>query len=342
VALALTLSKLAELVNGSIVRGDPATVYSGMAALDTAGPEDVSFFGNDKYRAQFETARAGAVIVAQGESGGPQEVALVAVDNPTMAVSAVISHFSAAARPFEPGIHPKASVDSSAKVDPAKVKVHAGAVIMESAVVGDGTEIGPNVVVYPEVVIGRDCRIYANVTIREKCSLGDRVILQPGVVVGSDGYGYQFKDGRHMKIDQVGVVEIGDDVEIGSNTTIDRARFGKTVVGEGTKIDNQVQLGHNVVVGMHCLIIAQSGIAGSSHLGDYVTVAAQVGVAGHVKVGDKAVLGARTGVTQSLEGGKTYLGNPAVPMMEEQKCRALVRRLPEIVKDLRELKKRGN
>lgn len=339
-ALALTLSELAGLVNGSIVRGDPATVYSGMAALDAAGPGDISFFGNDKYRAQFEAAKAGAVIVARGESGGPEEMAIVAVDNPTMAVSAVISHFSIAVRPFQPGIHPRAFVDPSAKLDPGKVQVHAGAVVMEGAVVGDGTEIGPNVVIYPEVVIGRDCRIYANVTIRERCLIGDRVILQPGAVIGSDGYGYQFKDGRHVKIDQVGIVEIGDDVEIGSNTTIDRARFGKTVVGEGTKIDNQVQLGHNVVVGKHCLIIAQTGIAGSTRLGDYVTVAAQVGMVGHVTVGDKAVLGARTGVTQNLEGGKTYLGNPAVPMMEEQKCRALVRRLPEIVKDLKELKKR--
>ncbi|HEY8961727.1 MAG TPA: UDP-3-O-(3-hydroxymyristoyl)glucosamine N-acyltransferase, partial [Luteolibacter sp.] len=194
-------------------------------------------------------------------------------------------------------------------------------------------------VVGEDAVLGRDCHLYANVTVRERCVLGDRVILQPGAVIGSDGYGYEFSNGRHLKIDQVGIVELGDDVEIGANTTIDRARFGKTVVGEGSKIDNLVQIAHNVVIGKHCLVISQSGIAGSARLGDYVTAAAQVGVAGHVSVGDKAILGARTGVTSNLEGGITYLGNPAVPFAQEQKTRALVRRLPKLVEEVRALKK---
>ena len=190
------------------------------------------------------------------------------------------------------------------------------------------------------VRIGVDCLIHPNVVIREGCTLGDRVIIQPGAIIGSDGFGYEFANGRHVKIEQVGTVEIHDDVEVGANTTIDRARFGKTVIGEGTKIDNQVQIGHNVVVGKHCIIIAHSGLAGSCSIGDYVIVAAQAGVAGHVHVGDKAILTARTGANRSLQGGVTDMGTPAQPMIEEQRQRALVRKLPEIAKDLRELKKR--
>jgi UDP-3-O-[3-hydroxymyristoyl] glucosamine N-acyltransferase len=150
-------------------------------------------------------------------------------------------------------------------------------------------------------------------------------------VIGSDGYGYELHEGRHVKIDQVGIVEIGDDVEIGANSTIDRARFGKTVIGEGSKIDNLVQLAHNVVIGRHCLVVSQSGIAGSARLGDYVTVAAQAGVGGHVTIGDRAILIGRAGVTASVPGGETYAGKPALPMREEMKLQAHVRRLPKLV-----------
>jgi len=339
VAFALTLSELARLADGDIVRGGLDWSYTGMAALDAAAPTDISFLGNEKYRGLFLATCAGAVLVPRGESDGPETTALIAVDNPSLAFAAVVKHFAATSRPFEPGIHPRASVDPTAKLDPTKVRVHAGAVVMAGAVIGDGSDIGPNVVIGVDVVIGCDCLLHANVSVRERCVLGDRVILQPGAVVGADGYGYEFVNGRHLKIDQVGIVEIGSDVELGANSTIDRARFGKTVIGEGTKIDNLVQIGHNVVIGNHCLVIAQTGMAGSSRLGNYVTVAAQSGVAGHVMVGDKAVLGARTGVTSNLKGGVTYLGNPAQPFADEQKQRALVRRLPKMVEDLKRLKR---
>jgi len=213
---------------------------------------------------------------------------------------------------------------------------------MAGASVGDGSEIGPNSVIGADVVIGRDCHIMSNVAVRERCVLGDRVVLQPGAVIGSDGYGYEFSGGRHVKIDQVGIVEIGDDVEIGANTTVDRARFGKTVIGEGTKIDNLVQIGHNVVIGKHCLIIAQTGIAGSARLEDYVTVAAQAGVAGHVTIGSKAILAGRTGATTSLEGGITYAGMPALPMTEDNKLKAHVRRLPKLLARLKALEALSN
>ncbi|OYU44015.1 MAG: UDP-3-O-(3-hydroxymyristoyl)glucosamine N-acyltransferase [Burkholderiales bacterium PBB4] len=340
VAFALTLSELARLADGDIVRGGLDLSYAGMAALDAATPADISFLGNEKYRGLFLSTLAGAVLVPRGEVEGPEATALIAVDNPSLAFASVVKHFAAASRPFEPGIHPRATVDPTAVLDPAKVRVRAGAVILAGAVIGDGSDIGPNAVIGEDVVIGRDCLLYANVSIRERCVLGDRVILQPGAVVGSDGYGYEFVNGRHLKVDQVGIVEIGDDVEVGANSTIDRARFGKTVIGEGTKIDNLVQIGHNVVIGKHCLVIAQTGMAGSSRLGNYVTVAAQSGVAGHVMVGDKAILGGRTGVTANLKGGEAYLGYPAQPFADEQKQKALVRRLPKMLEDLKALKKK--
>lgn len=337
----LTLSELARLVDGDIVRGGPELSVDGIAALDEAGPAELSFLGNEKYRAQFLATRAGVVIVPRGVTEGPAESALIAADNPSFAFGRAVKHFVAAvARVFTPGVHPRAVVDETARLDPAKVRVHAGAVVMAGAVIGDGSEIGPNVVVGEQVRIGRDCLLHANVTVRERCTLGDRVIVQPGAVIGSDGYGYEVVDGRHVKIDQVGIVEIQDDVEIGANTTIDRARFGRTVIGEGSKIDNLVQIAHNVRIGRHCLLVSQSGVAGSSKTGDHVVVAAQAGIAGHVTIGGKSVLVARTGVTTDLPGGQTYGGFPARPFMEDQRSRALIRQLPKLVERIKTLERR--
>ncbi|HBE23334.1 MAG TPA: UDP-3-O-(3-hydroxymyristoyl)glucosamine N-acyltransferase [Verrucomicrobiales bacterium] len=336
----VTLTELALLTDGTIVRGKLDAVYGGMDALDLAGPSDVSFLGNPKYATVFATSKAGACIVEPGERGGPQDMALIEVANPTLAFSAVIAHFSKADAAFLPGIDPAAHIDSTATLDPSKVCIHAGAVIMAGAVIGDGTEIYPNVVIGAQARVGRSCIIYQNVSIRERCVLGDRVILQPGAVIGSDGYGYQFHQGRHQKIPQVGIVEIGDDVEVGANTCIDRARFGKTLIGEGTKIDNLVQIGHNVQIGKHCIVIALTGIAGSAKLGNYVTCAAQVGISGHFEVGDKAVLAARTGVTNNLAGSQTYLGHPAQPIKDELRIVAMQRRLPKIVEEIKELKRK--
>ena len=181
----------------------------------------------------------------------------------------------------------------------------------------------------------------ANSTLRERCTLGDRVILQPGAVIGSDGFGYELKDGKHVKIDQVGIVEVHNDVEIGGNSTIDRARFGKTIIGEGTKIDNLVQIGHNCVIGKHCILVSNVGISGSTIIGDYVTFAGQSGAAGHVKIGDKAIIAGRAGVTTDLEGGQAYSGFPAVPMMEDRKARAMARRLPKLVERVKKLEEGG-
>jgi len=340
VAATLTLSDLAQWVEGRIVRGEPSLVLSGLAALDQAGPGEVSFLGNEKYHAQFLVTAASAVIVGPGVTDGPPEAALIAVDNPTLAFSAVVKHFTASVRNFAPGVHPAASVHPSAQLDPAKVMVHAGAVVMEGAVVGEGSEIGPNVVVGSAAVIGRDCQLMANSTLRERCTLGDRVVLQPGAVIGSDGYGYELSEGRHVKIEQVGIVEIHDDVEIGANTTIDRARFGKTVIGEGSKIDNLVQIAHNCVIGKHCLIVSQVGISGSTQIGDYVTIGGQTGVAGHLKIGDKAMIGGRAGVSKDLPGNDVYTGLPCKPIREHQKIQAHVQRLPKYLERIKALEQK--
>ena len=181
-------------------------------------------------------------------------------------------------------------------------------------VIGDGTDIGNGCDIGDGVTIGENCRLHAHVIIRERCKLGSRVTIQPGAVIGSDGFGFLMGDnGRYVGIDQVGIVELGDDVDVGANTTIDRARFGRTIVGEGTKIDNLIQLGHNVVVGKHCVIVAQSGIAGSTQVGDYATIAAQVGISGHLKIGSKSVLGAKTGVISDIPENVAYWGFPASP-----------------------------
>ncbi len=302
-----------------------------MAALDTAGPDDISFLGNEKYLPQFLSTKAGAVIVPEGYDFKTDGPALISVQNPSLAFAAVVRHFAASANLFTPGIHPAAFVDPSAILDPSKVSIHPGAIVMAGATIGDGTEISPNAVIHRDVIIGKNCHIGSNVSIRERCILGDRVSIQPGAVIGSDGYGYEFSEGKHVKIDQVGIVEIHDDVEIGANTTIDRARFGKTIVGEGTKIDNLCQIAHNVIIGKHCLIVSQSGLAGSCKIEDYVTVAAQAGVGGHVTIGAKAILAGRTGATTNLDGGITYSGMPALPFQEDTKLKAHVRRLPNLL-----------
>lgn len=337
VATSLTLSALAELVGGTTFRGDLTQEFTGLTSLDDAGPADVSFLGNEKYHSNFLATRAGVVLAPPMVTDGANASALIHVENPTLAFSSVVSHFIASLRKEPSGIHPGAHVDPSVKCNPEKISVLPGAVIMPEAQIGDGSEIGGNCFIGENAVVGNDCILMAGSTLRERCTLGNRVTLQPQAVIGSDGFGYEFQDGKHVKIDQVGVVEIGDDVEVGSNTTIDRARFGKTIIGEGTKIDNLVQIGHNCVIGKHCLIISLTGISGSTTLGDYVTVGGQVGMVGHITIGDKASFAARTGVSTNLPGGQIYSGNPAAPIKDDQRLRATLRRVPKLVERVKKL-----
>jgi len=316
------------------------SVYTGINALDNAGPNDISFLGNPRYEPQLAGTEAGVVLVPPGNFSAPSGCRLIQVENPSGAFSKLIDHFQAQVASFEAGISLGAFVDENAQFDASQVRVGAGAVIEHGAVIGDGTTIGAGCIVGKNVTIGRDCLLHPRATIRESCTLGDRVTLQPGCVIGSDGYGFDLVEGRHEKVPQVGIVEIHDDVEIGANSTIDRARFGSTVIGEGTKVDNLVQIAHNVTIGKHCLIVAQSGIAGSSKLGDYVTIAAQAGVAGHLEIADRAILSAQSGLLKNIVNSGVYMNTPARPMKSEQRKMAAVARLPKLREELRELKKK--
>lgn len=338
----LTLNEIIELTGGRVVSGESSSNYAGLASLSEASATDVSFLGNEKYYQDYLTTKAGLVLAPSIVEQYPEGAVVLEVENPSFAFGLVVKKLASGQRVFKAGVHPAAWVADDVVYNPEKVSIKAGAVIESGCVIGDGTEINAGVSLGEGVKVGADCVVHANVTVREHCVLGDRVILQPGCVIGSDGYGYELVDGRHTKVDQVGIVVLEDDVEIGANAAIDRARFGKTVIGEGSKVDNLVQVAHNVVTGKHCLVVAQSGLAGSSELGDYVTVAAQSGVAGHIKIGDQAVLLGRTGAAKSLEGGQMYMGFPARPVREEQKKVASLARLPKLLSEFKELKKSLN
>lgn len=335
----ITLKEIISLTGGKCVQGHDECFVRGIASLDKATDMDISFLGNEKYYADYLATKAGMILVPSQVEQYPENAAIIEVENPSFAFDAVVKAVSSKQRNFKPGIHPKAIIADGVKLNPEKVCVKAGAVVEEGCEIGDGTEIGANAVISENVKVGADCLIYPNVTVREFCELGDRVILQPNCVIGSDGYGYEMVDGEHKKVDQVGIVVLEDDVEVGSNTTIDRARFGKTVIGKGSKVDNLVQIAHNAEIGEHCLLVSQSGIAGSSKLGNYVTVAAQAGVAGHLEIGDKAILMARAGVAKDLKGGQVYMGFPARPVKEEQRKLASLARLPKLVEQVKDLSK---
>lgn len=339
----LTVEDILRLTGGKIALPAQSTVelkVSGVATLSEARAGDASFLGNEKYYKDYLATHASLVLVPPGVPEQPQGVVLVETENPSLAFNALVDAFLKEVNDFQPGIHPTAVVDPSASIDPSTVCIRAGAIIEAGVHIGAGSDIGPGCVIGKHVTIGEHCRLYARVVVRERCILGNYVIIQPGAVIGSDGFGFLLnKDtGRYDTVDQVGIVLIEDHVDIGANTTIDRARFGRTIIGEGTKIDNLVQIGHNVTVGKHTVIVSQSGIAGSSHIGDYVTLAAQCGIAGHLHIGDKAVLGARTGVMADLDGGQTYWGSPSAPFRDAFKQAAALRKLPDTLKVIHELK----
>lgn len=337
----ITLAQLAALSTGTCDAGASCAPLTGFAALRDAGPGDFSFFGNERYLPDLRKTKASAVLVPDHFAETVSGVALVRVGNPSAAFAEVVKRFLPPPRTFQPGIHPAAVIDSTATLDPEKVRVRAGAVIEAGAVIGDGTEIGAGCVVGENVRIGRDCVLHANVSLYHHTVLGDRVVLHSGVVIGADGFGYEFIDGRHRKIDQVGLVQIDDDVEVGANSSIDRARFGKTWIREGAKIDNQVQIGHNVVIGKHCIIVAQVGIAGSSHIGDYTVIAAQAGIAGHLEIGPQIVIGARAGVTKSLPAKGHYMGYPAGPATEIRKQWVHIRKIGGLLQRVAALERKS-
>jgi len=333
----IAIADLATLVGGTLLCGDAAGQITGFASLKEAVSGDLSFFYDPRYNERLVNTAASAILVPLGWTEFPANAACIAVSDPSRSFEQIVEKYGFQPEPFAPGIHPSAVVASSAKFDPARVSIGPQAVIEAGVELGDEVEIGAGCFVGRNVKIGSGSKLYANATVHAECVLGVGVILHSSAVVGADGFGYEFGQGRHRKVRQAGIVQIDNDVEIGAGTTIDRARFGRTWIGEGTKIDNLVQIGHNVVIGKHCIVVACTAIAGSALIGDYVVIAAQVGIAGHVTIGSKSTLAARCGVTRDLPAGQTYLGFPAIPVSEEKRRLASINRLPQLLTRVKEL-----
>jgi len=328
-----------------VVRGDGARRVSGVAALDAASAEQVAFYANPRYRGELLATRAAAVIVAEAEAGSvPASAASLVAAQPYVA-------FAKASAVFHRELTLEAGVQLGAHVDDT-AEIHPTAAVSSGAYVGPGARIGARTTLHAGsrvldcAVVGEGCTLWPGAVVRENCLVGNRVVLQPNSVVGSDGFGFAFDpegDGAgpmHRKVPQAGIVRIEDDVEVGACTCIDRATLGETVIGRGTKIDNLVQVAHNVKVGPLSLLVAQCGISGSTELGQGVILAGQVGVVGHLKLGDGARVGAQSGVSRDLEAGETVSGAPAIPHRDWLRMVAALPRVPDLLREVRRLEKR--
>ncbi len=336
----VTLEQIAGLAQGIIVSGDPAMIVTGFNTVEEAETGDVTFFGNPRYLPKLKKSRASVVLAPLQFADAPTGMAVIGVENPTLAFQAIVDRFCQPQFIVEPGVHSSAIIGAGVKWNRDKVFVGANAVIEDGAEIGDACEIHAGVFIGREARLGPNCIIYSNTTIKHRCVLGSRVIIHSGSVIGSDGFGYELKDGRHIKIGQVGIVQLDDDVEIGSCSTIDRARFGRTWIGEGTKIDNLVQIAHNCIIGKHCVICGQVGISGSTRLGDYVVMAGQVGVAGHLTIGNQVTFMAKSGVTKDYPEPGAYTGYPAKPLIEGRRMLTYPAKVPELLERLRALEAR--
>jgi UDP-3-O-[3-hydroxymyristoyl] glucosamine N-acyltransferase len=320
-----------------MVRGDATTRISGVAGVQEAGPADITWLAHDKYAPQLRVSKAGAVLVPEQAGETPMPAVLCA--NPSAAIITILEHFAPPVPRPAAGVHPTATVASSAQIG-SNVAIGPQVIVEEGARVGDDCILHAGVYIGAESAIGRNCELWMNVVVRERCTLGDRVVVHPNTTIGADGFGYQFLKGKHVKIPQIGTVRVEDDVEIGANSCIDRAKCGATVIGRGSKIDNLVQVAHNVQIGPDCMIVAQTGIAGSARLGRFVVVGGQVGIRDHVTLHDGAQVAACAAVSKDVPSGVIVIGMPAVPHEEFVRDRASVHRLPKMVQQLADLIKR--
>lgn len=332
---ALTLREVAECVGAEVPSGILTKPITQGASLQEAEPGDVVFFEHPKYLKALRSTRAEVALVPKDFNEEVPPI-LIRVDRPSLSFTKLLEKLAPQEKVYTPGIHPTAVIEPGAQVDPSAT-VQAHAMIEAGARIGARTLIGAHSVIGADCQIGEDCLIYPHAVLRDRTVVGSRVIIHSGAVLGSDGFGFQFVNGEHVKVPHIGIVQIEDDVEIGAGSTIDRARFGKTLVGKGTKIDNLVHLGHNVVVGPHCLIVAQTGVSGSSRLGKYVTLAGQSGIAGHVEIGEGAVVYAKSGVSRDVPPKEHLLGMIGVPVKEAREILAHYHRLPKTVARLKQL-----
>ena len=329
-----TLSELA-LLHSADLTGDDAMIH-GVASLKSAISGQITFLISHKFVPELNDTAATAVVV-RSSIGLPDRMSYLVCSEPGLVFARISQYFN--------------------PLPVSRAAIHSSAVIADSATLGPGVEVGPNVVIEAGVTIGQNAQLKAGVFVGENSTVGTATVLMPGVVIhsncivgdqcrihsgaiiGSDGFGYELMEGRHIKLPQIGTVVLENDVEIGANSTLDRARFSRTVVGEGTKIDNLVQIAHNVTIGKHCIIVSQTGISGSTTLEDYVVLGGQAGIAGHITIGRAAKVGGQTGVAYNLPPGTYVNGTPAIPYMLERRLQILHQRLPDLFKRVEALEK---
>jgi len=330
--LKFTLKNIASSIDGDI-SGDPNLEITGVSEIQNGFPGTISFLGNQAYRKYMDGTKASAVIVSDKKHLSGKDG--IIVKNPQLAIAKVLSMFFP--EEYRPnGIHPNAFVDSSAKIGD-NITIEAGAVIGSGVTISEGTFIGANVYIGGESKIGAKCKIYQNVVLYHDVHIGNDTTIHASAVIGCDGYGFVKDEGGYFKIPQTGKVLIGDNVEIGANSVIDRATIGETIIGNMTKLDNLVHIGHNVQIGNNCLITAQVGIAGSAKIKDDCSFGGQAGVVPHVEIGPKSIIASKSGVTKSLSGGEMYGGFPARPIKEQNKRDAVYKEVLKIKKMLNQL-----
>ena len=327
--MTLTTAEIAKLLAGEVL-GDANATLTGFANADSAKPGDLTFAETEEFFLAAENSAATAIIAGKNSSSAKKTV--IRVDNPRLAFAKALAVFFPEPK-FVAGIHPTAAIAATAQIDPS---AHIG----PHCTIGERVKIGANVVLQAgnfigdDSVIGDETNLFSNVTIYPRTQIGKRVRIHAGAVIGSDGFGYVFDSGFHRKVPQVGNVVVGDDVEIGSNTSVDRGALGSTVIGKGTKIDNLVQVGHNVELGDYCILCAQVGIAGSAKLGKYTVLAGQVGIAGHLKIGNQVTIGSKSGVMHNIPDGEKWLGIPAQPDKQAKRIMIAMQRLPDLFKKI--------
>lgn len=334
-----TVEQLAALVRGRLV-GDGSVSIRSARPVAEAGPGDITFIESERYAKLLRSSPASAAIVGphfnHNRPSIKDDLAVIEVDDPISAFVAVRNHLSGEQQPRWTGIHPQACVAATARIG-TNVAVYPFVYVGENAEIGDGTTLFPGVVIGEGCRIGQECTIHPNAVLYPDVVLNDRVEIHAGTVLGGDGFGYRQVSGRHVKIPHTGGLEVGSDVEIGANCAIDRATFEATRIGEGTKIDNLVMIGHNNQIGRHNLLCGQVGIAGSCTTGDNVVMAGQAGIKDKTQIGDGVIVGAQAGVHRNIPSGQQVLGSPAIPVREQRRIFQMIARLPEMHRQFRQL-----
>lgn len=334
---AVTAFQIAQWISGEVV-GDPDRLISRARPITDAAPDDLTFVENEgNIRLLLKSDVLTAIVPPK--TPPIEGRTLILSRDPLMAFVSVFEKLHPQPKPASCGIHPSASVDPSATLGES-VELGPNCVVGEGVRIGRGTRLGAGVVVGPHCVVGDDVVMWPHVVVYDRCLVGHRVVIHAGTVIGADGFGFRTVAGRHVKVPQLGFVEIRDDVEIGANCTIDRATFGATIIGEGSKIDNLVQIAHNCILGKHNLIVAQVGIAGSCTTGDYVVIGGQSGMIDHLHIGDRSMVGAQSGITKEVPPDSRMLGTPAITQREQMRIWVTNKKLPEMLRDIQRIKQK--